>query len=118
MLARAFRRGFALVTGRPGLDLWISNDPKASSWQRIDLAAYHNHWETDPYCRIISFPNTLVRLLRGNTMWQTSSYTGVVEVAPNKLLVCYDRCPEIAPSGPRDLSRIYVMPIEIAPGAP
>jgi hypothetical protein len=36
-----------------------------------------------------------------------------VEVAPNRLLMVYDRDPEQAPADPNDLSRVYVLPIEI-----
>jgi hypothetical protein len=49
----------------------------------------------------------------GQTRWQTSSYTGLVEVAPNRLLLVYERDPERTPVGPDDLSRVFVLPIEV-----
>jgi hypothetical protein len=45
--------------------------------------------------------------------YQTCSYTGVVEVAPNRLLIVYDRDTEQAPANERDLSRLFVVPVEI-----
>ncbi len=69
--------------------------------------AYHNRWATDPNTRILSTE------IHGRTRWQTSSYTGLAEVAPNRLLMVYDRDPEAAPAGPEDLSRVFVLPIEV-----
>lgn len=94
-----------LSTGRPGIRLWLSTDPRATTWQDIDIVANHSHWTTDPNMRIRSFQ------VHGHTEWQTSSYTGLVEVAPNHLLLVYDRDPERAPAGPADLSRVFVLPI-------
>jgi hypothetical protein len=46
-------------------------------------------------------------------VWQTTGYTGLVEVAPNRMLLLYDRDPEQAPANQQDLSCVFVMPIEI-----
>lgn len=97
----------ALSTGRPGIHLWLSSDPRGTTWQDIDIVAYHNRWATDPNMRILS------NEIHGHTRWQTSSYTGLAEVAPNRLLMVYDRDPEAEPAGPNDLSRVFVLPIEV-----
>ena len=39
--------------------------------------------------------------------------TGLVEVAPNRLLLVYDRDPEGPPAGPHDVSRLFILPIEV-----
>ena len=96
----------ALATGRPGIQLWLSGDARATSWKDIDIVAYHNQSVTDPSFRIASSGNEF-------TKWQTTSYTGLVEVAPNRLLLVYDRDPEGPPSGPGDASRLFVLPIEV-----
>jgi hypothetical protein len=102
----------ALSTGRPGIDLWLSTDPRGRDWQRIDIVAHHNAWAPDPSYRISA------RTTGGTTRWQTNSYTAMIEVAPDRLLLIYDRDgivrpPEQAPSGPQDMSRIFVLPIEL-----
>jgi BNR repeat protein len=102
-----------LSTGRPGIHLWLSNDPRGTTWQDIDIVAYHNRWAPTPTERISSFEIKSSPYLSETTQWQTSSYTGLVEVAPNRLLLAYDRDPERAPSGPDDLSRVFVLPIEV-----
>ncbi|MGH9345576.1 MAG: sialidase family protein [Terriglobia bacterium] len=96
-----------LSTGRPGIHLWLSADPRGTTWQDIDIVAYHNRWATNPNMRILSTQ------VQNHTIWQTSSYTGLAEVAPNHLLMVYDRDPEAAPAGPQDLSRVFVLPIEV-----
>lgn len=96
-----------LATGRPGIHLWLTTDPRgaAASWQDVDIVAHHNEWASDDSYRIS---------LRDNKdHWQTTSYTGLIQVAPNRLLLLYDRDPEHAPAGPNDMSRIFVMPIEV-----
>ena len=100
----------ALTTGRPGLHLWVSGDPNAGveSWQDVDLAERHNQWAADPSYMIK--PRDPAKPDAG---WTTTSYTGLIEVAPGKLLLLYDRDPEGAPTSPSDLTRIFVMPIEV-----
>lgn len=96
-----------LSTGRPGIHLWLTTDPRGAtaSWQDVDIVAHHNEWAPNDSYRI--------SLKDNKDHWQTTSYTGLVEVAPNRLLLLYDRDPERAPAGPDDLSRIFVMPIEV-----
>ncbi len=97
----------ALSTGRPGIYLWVASDPRATHWQSVDLMAHHNAWAPDADMRIGPFQ----RLDQSD--FQTSSYTSLMEMSPNHLLMVYDRGPEQRPSGPRDLTRVYVLPIEI-----
>jgi len=78
----------------------------------MDIAAHHNAWAPDPSMRIDTFQRPLPNGTK-RTVWQTTAYTGLVEAAPNRLLLCYDRDPEQAPSGPSDLSRVFILPIEI-----
>ncbi|MGH9344911.1 MAG: sialidase family protein, partial [Terriglobia bacterium] len=97
-----------LATGRPGIHLWLSTDARARTWQDVDIVAHHNQWAPNASYRIAPLdPNNP----QGG--WQTSSYTGLIEVAPNRLLLVYDRDPERAPAGPEDLSRVFVLPIEV-----
>ena len=111
-LLRSANGVVALSTGRPGIDLWLAGDARARQWQRIDIVAHHNAWAPDASYRIGSTGS-------GDTLrWQTDAYTNMVEVAPNRLLLIYDRDgivrpPERAPTGPEDISRIFVLPIEL-----
>ncbi len=103
----------ALSTGRPGIYLWFSTDPRGENWQSIDVAGLHNRSVTDDAERIGTFEITPNDYLSETTKWQTSSYTGLVEVAPDKLLLLYDRDPERIPRDSNDLSWAFVMPIDI-----
>jgi hypothetical protein len=101
----------ALTTGRPGLFLWLSDDPRGRSWQSIDLLAHHNAALDERH-----------RIRPGQGGFhedpdQTTAYTGLVEVAPNRLLLTYDRVPlgwKGVPTDSEERNRIYVMEIEIA----
>lgn len=109
-LQRLANGTIALSTGRPGLHLWLTTDPKAAadSWQDVDIAPLHNAMVADPNAHL----NPL-HADKPEGGWNTTSYTGLVQVAPNKLLLLYDRDPEGAPKGPEDVTRLYVMPIEV-----
>ena len=80
----------ALATGRPGIGLWLSTDPRGTTWQNIDIVAYHNRRVQDPNERFSSFGVKPGVAHSEDTAWKTSSYTGLVEVAPNRLLLVYD----------------------------
>lgn len=66
-----------LSTGRPGLFLWCSADPRGEQWQSIDLMAHHNAmvegWSMTPS--------------------QTTAYTALVEITPDRTFLVYDRTP-------------------------
>jgi len=66
-----------LATGRPGLFLWLSADPRGQAWQSIDLMAHHN-------ATVERWPMTAE---------QTTAYTAMVEVSPNRAFLVYDRAP-------------------------
>jgi hypothetical protein len=102
----------ALSTGRPGIYLWLSTDERGAAWQSVDILAHHNA-VTEP-CHHIR---------RGKSEgWepddpaQTTAYTMVLEVAPNRLLLQYDRVPfgwKPVPTDSAERSRIYVMSITV-----
>lgn len=112
-LVRTANGTIALSTGRPGINLWLSTDGRGTGWQSIDIVDHHNRTINDPTARISPFEGGPTPYLSENARWQTSSYTGLVEVAPNRLLLMYDRDPERAPADDNDLSRVFVLPIEI-----
>jgi hypothetical protein len=111
---RADNGAIALATGRPGLYLWLSSDPRATHWQSIDIAAYHNSVIADPASRIGTFVRPAGHQRPEYDAWQTTAYTALVETSPNHLLLVYDRDAERKPANERDISRVYVLPIEIA----
>ncbi len=103
----------AISTGRPGIYLWLSTDPRGENWQSVDIAGLNNLRATEPDAKIGTFEITPNDYLSETTKWQTSSYTGLVEVAPNRLVLLYDRDPERIPRDSNDLSHVFLMPIEI-----
>ena len=109
-LQRLANGTIVLSTGRPGLHLWLTADPKAAadSWQDVDIAALHNQLISDATQHI-----TPIHADHPEGGWNSTAYTGLIQVAPNKLLLLYDRDPEGAPANPQDLTRLFVMPIEV-----
>ncbi|MAG36217.1 MAG: hypothetical protein CL878_08230 [Dehalococcoidia bacterium] len=72
----------ALTGGRPGFSVWFAIDGAGKNWQEVDLVAHHNG--QGQFAPIITdAPSGL----------GTSSYSGLVEVAPNRVLIAYDRLP-------------------------
>jgi hypothetical protein len=110
-LVRTANGTIALSTGRPGIHLWLSTDLRATTWQDIDFVAIHNRWAQDKTYRINSFDDPYNP--GGEPVWQTSSYTEIIEIAPNRLLMVYDRSAKPKPENNADLTRIFVVPIEI-----
>ena len=105
----------ALSTGRPGMYLWLATHPRATSWQKVDIVANHNSAVEDPAAHITSvagapYPLTTIPAWPWPT---TSCYTAMVETGPNRILLAYDRDPEREPLDDKDLSRVFVLPIEI-----
>ena len=101
-----------LSTGRPGIYLWLSTDPRGDSWESVDVIAHHNSvleesHHIHPRIEGISPPDTPD---------QTTAYTELVEVSSNRLLLVYDRIPfswKGVPIDSEERSRIYVLPIEV-----
>ncbi|MSO22850.1 MAG: exo-alpha-sialidase [Acidobacteria bacterium] len=108
----------ALTTGRPGIYLWVSTDERAKSWQSVDIIDHHNRWAPDPTYRI-SYTTAGGTTDGGRHLHhkdQTTSYTEIVEVTPNRLLLIYDRTPfgwDPTPAASGELNRIFVLPIEL-----
>lgn len=67
-----------LSTGRPGVFLWFSTDARGESWQSFDVIAFHN--------RVVAPASRMAPD-------QTTSYTAMVETAPDEILLVYDRTP-------------------------
>jgi hypothetical protein len=126
----------AVSSGRPGIGLWVSSDPRGATWQKIDIVEHHNTWAPEPSYRIASSLWGSAENFRENPLyprppnfkpsdkfggkvtWQTTGYTKLVEVSPNRLLLAYERDavirePDRPPSSPQDLSRVFVLPIEL-----
>lgn len=113
-LLRISNGALALSTGRPGIRIWLSKDPRGQEWQDIDIVEHHNRWAPDATYRIGSYEGSVHYAGgTGREQWQTSSYTEMVEIAPNRILLVYDRSAKPKPENNGDLSRIFVLPIEV-----
>jgi len=91
----------ALSTGRPGLFLWLSTDPRGEQWEPFDVMAHHNA-EMDSAHQISPGKYGLEPITREQYRSvhhdfdqpdQTTSYTSILEVEPGRLLMVYDRIP-------------------------
>ena len=101
-----------LATGRPGLFLWLTDDPRgASGWQALDLLVHHN---------AVLGSEHRIRPGKGGQdpedPYQTTAYAVLVETAPNRLLLAYDRIPfgwRGVPTDSAERNRIYVLDVEV-----
>ena len=107
-----------MSAGRPGIYLWLSTDPRGEHWQQIDLVAHHNQWAPDPGYTIITEPyytplgQPSLRRYRD----QTTAYTSMVEIEPNRVLMSYDRVPfgwNPVPTDSDQRSRVCVLPLTV-----
>ena len=102
-----------LTTGRPGISLWVSDDPRGTTWQSLDLLAHHNrcvdrHHQIHPASghNLPDDPD------------QTTAYTDFVEIAPGRVLMTYDRLPfgwRGVPTDSAERNHIFVLEIEVQP---
>jgi len=93
----------ALSGGRPGLHLWLCTDGKGMRWQEFDVQAYHNR-----LC------NAAWRMAEDGS--QTTAYTEIIEIAPNRLLYLYDRVPlgwQAVPVESDERNMIFVLDITV-----
>ena len=94
---RVTSKGLLVLTGgRPGIDLWASND-KGKSWTRFNIAAEHNRLlKAAGADKSLLFNEQVVNITspfqkRAQPEPQTSSYTGLAEAADGAMVVSYDR---------------------------
>lgn len=113
-LRRLHNGTLVISSGRAGIYLWLSTDPRGESWQQIDLVSHHNGWAPGASHTIV--PETSGIREERHARDQTTAYTEIVEIAPNRLLLTYDRTPfgwQPVPIESEERSRVYVLPIEI-----
>lgn len=94
----------ALSTGRTGIHLWISRDGRGEQWESVDIIEHHNRWADGEEHRI------------DPEAPQTTAYTQMVEAAPGRLLLVYDRVPngwKPVEKTSEDRNKIYVLPVQI-----
>ena len=100
-LKRLSNGALVISTGRPGLFIWFSTDPRGEHWQPFDIMAHHNA-EMDGAHQISPGKYGLEPVTRDQYYTvhhnfdqsdQTTSYTSMLEVEPGRLLVVYDRMP-------------------------
>jgi hypothetical protein len=103
----------ALTGGRSGIFLWLCTDGHGDRWQAVDIVAHHNAVMDAPH-HIRLNPE---RRHDPEQPEQSTSYTGMVELTPNEVLVLYDRTPfgwRPVPKDSPELSRVYALRIGIA----
>src|SRR5206468_8354608 len=91
--------------------LWLSTDERAQAWEEIDIVSHHNRWAPDSTYRID------FRSGEGKDgQDKSTAYTEIIEVAPNHLLMIYDRMAfgwKSTPADSGEFNRIFVLPIEV-----
>jgi len=100
-ICRFDSRILALVTGRPGLFLWLCEDENTERWHCIDLMEHHNQTVKD---------------WKMNEK-QTSAYISILKVEGNKAFVAYDRSPfgwRPVPDDSGERSQIWLVEISVS----
>ena len=103
-LRRTADGSLVLSTGRIGINLWISTDARGMEWESVDVIEHHNKWAPDEGHRIDAAAP------------QTTAYTQMVEIEPNRLMLVYDRVPfgwKPVEKGSGEWNRIYAVPVRV-----
>jgi|GEM_PF-310642 len=86
-LVRLENGAILLSGGRPGLFVWVCTDGSGNTWERFNLAQHHNRHQADA---ALQYADAVCEG-KGVDPPQTTSYTGMVAIGPDEVLVCYDR---------------------------
>lgn len=86
-LVRLDNGALVLSGGRPGLYLWVCTDGEGKAWQPVNLAEHHDAFIADPDSRF--GPGV-----------PTTSYTGMIAIGRDEVMVCYDRLAKGWEGGP------------------
>jgi hypothetical protein len=83
----------ALSGGRPGISVWFNTDGKGVQWQSVDIVAHHNACRPRERINPDSTKawKTPSEMSNQNLGGFTSSYTELIPMAANQLLLIYDR---------------------------
>jgi uncharacterized sulfatase len=111
-LQRLSGGGLILATGRPGIWLWYSADGRGDRWEPIDALAHHNAAVASDH------PEWLIGPTEQFNRFHTSSNVRIREIAPDRLLLIYDRVPfdwRPVPKDSPERNRIFVLPVQVAP---
>jgi hypothetical protein len=105
-LLRLANGTIVLSGGRPGIALWFTTDGRGNSWQKLDIVGLHNGIAQEK----LRYPVT------DTLAADTTSYTDIVEISPNSLLLIYDQlCFNWSPV-PRDsgkTNKVFAMRIDV-----
>jgi hypothetical protein len=84
----ALPSGLVLLSGgREGLFLWVAADGEGREWRRTDLAAHHNACVPES----MRFAAGYVGGQATVSPAPSTSYTGLLPIGPDEVLVAYDR---------------------------
>ena len=131
-LLRLSNGALVLTAGRPGIGLWVSPGADGVDWVHHDVELEHNARAPAEFAFSNSScgPHFLLPPWRcypkprppGSVWSDTSSYTGVAEVAPGVMLLAYDRIAQNATRkgnvGLAALQQIFTMQVTVAAPGP
>ena len=105
-----------LSTGRPGIFLWLSDDDRGAEWSSVDIVEWHNTALDEPSHIRIPVPASSGIDPLSARKGQTTSYTAILEISPNRIFVVYDRVPlgwQALEKDAGEHSQIYLLEAEI-----
>ena len=77
-----------LSSGRTGMYLWVCADGVGNKWEQINLAAHHNAHVSDA---AMAFHAEFVAGESMTKPYKSTSYTSMIRVSPDEVLIAYDR---------------------------
>jgi hypothetical protein len=104
-----------LSGGRWGLFMWLCTDGEGNTWQPVNLAEHHNVCLDEPHLR---YTDETVRAEVAPSQYQTTSYTGMIAVGPDEVMICYDRLAvgwSGGPSAAGELDAVFTVRARITP---
>jgi hypothetical protein len=83
----------ALSGGRPGISVWFNNDGVGLDWQGIDIVIHHNACKPHDTINPDSTKawNDRDEMIQQGLSGFTSSYTELMRIDDNHLILIYDR---------------------------
>lgn len=92
-----------LSGGRWGIFLWVCTDGEGKAWQPVNLVAHHNACGTAADWR---YGEATLLATDWPPQHETTSYTGMIAVGPDEVMLCYDRLANDWHGGPDEAGEL------------
>ena len=112
-LTRLGNGALVLTGGRPGLFCYLCTDGQGEVWERLNIGVHHNKLvETEDQ----RFSEAFCQAAKGEDPAMSTSYTSVMPLESDKMIVAYDRLANgwsEAPGPNGDFSRVFSVVLKV-----